>query len=82
MSIPVRRRHIYQAKIHNKFIAMSCITVNYTVSRIHEPLSAVEMQQQLRDASRLLLNTDYIMVGHHHSTAGMAARQNGRTSAI
>lgn len=46
MSIPVRMRHIYQAKTHNKSLAISCITTNYTVSCIHEPVSAVEMQQQ------------------------------------
>lgn len=47
VSIPVRRRHIYQAKTHNKFLAISCIIINYTVSSVHEALSAVEMQQQM-----------------------------------
>lgn len=47
MSIPVRRRHIYQAKIHNKFIAIDCITANYTVSRIHE---SCEVQSRRTDS--------------------------------
>lgn len=72
MSIPVRRRHIYQAKMHNKSLAISCITMNYTVSCIHEPLSAVEMQQQQETQVRCFLTKAYVMwvivTGHYSNS--------------